>query len=374
MAHVNNLQKSLFGLLAATLVIPVATAAEPSTLAKFTGSPSCASTSCHGGGTLHNESVIYERRDSHAVAQGVLAKGTSLRIAEALGIKDPTKAAQCTVCHAPMDNLAPGRLAAGVAPDRAVGCESCHGAAENWLRTHTRGDVTFQQLLGLGMTNLNDLYHRANNCVACHLNLDESIRAAGHPELYFEFDRQTFAQPPHFKDARPSLGPRLWLTGQAAALREVSWKLAEKTDPQLVLRWKALVWLLRKTEVGMKRVPESAGYAAMQKVADQLAGDASKGLWTKDQVARQIGVFVKSRGDFDPKGDKGELRRRAELLAPAIDRLWQAQRKAGAKAAPEFEKALDEIALLAKDQEDFDPAKFVASLERLEVAFSHVGS
>jgi hypothetical protein len=370
---VNNLQLSFLGLLAATLVIPVGAKADTLTPSKFTGSPSCASTSCHGGGTLHNESVVYERRDRHAVAHGILAKGTSLRMAEALGIKDPGKAAQCTVCHAPMENLAPSRLAAGVAPDRAVGCESCHGAAEKWLLFHTRPDVTYQQILGQGLHNLNDLYNRANTCVACHLNLDESIRAAGHPELFFELDGQTIAQPPHYKDERPSLGPRSWLTGQAAALREVSWKLSSKKDERLAGRWKALVWLLRKTEVGKNRLPEAGDYAAVQKVADQLAIDAAKGLWTKDQVARQLGVFVKTRTDFgDPKTEKLELRRRAEVLVPAIDRLWQAQRKLGTKADPDFEKALDETALIARDQDGFEPAKFVASLERLEVAFSKV--
>jgi len=370
----NKHQKSFFGLLAATLVIPVGAEADIITPAKFTGSPSCASTSCHGGGTLHNESIIYERRDPHAVAHGILAKGTSLRMAEALGIKDPTKAAQCTVCHAPMENLLPGRMVAGAAPDRAVGCESCHGPAEKYLLFHVRPDVTFQQILGQGLHNLNDIYHRANSCVACHLNLDESIRAAGHPELYFELDGQAIAQPPHYKDERPSLGPRQWLTGQAAALREVSWKLSSKKDERLASRWKALVWLLQKTEVGKNRLPGSGDYAAVQKIADQLAIDAAKGLWTKDQVARQLGVLVKTRTDFgDAKVNKIEQRRRAELLAPSIDRLWQAQRKLGANAAPDFEKALDEIALIAREQDDFDPAKFVASLERLEVAFSKVG-
>jgi len=372
---VNSLSVPLLAWLVAVVVLPAGVRAENAIPPKFMGSPSCASTSCHGGGTLHNESVIYERRDRHAVAHGILAKGTSLRMAEALGIKDPTKAAQCTVCHAPMENLSPGRLAAGVAPDRAVGCESCHGPAENWLRFHTRPDVTYQQILGAGLHNLNDIYNRANTCVACHLNLDESIRAAGHPELFFELDGQTIGQPPHFKDERPSLGPRSWLTGQAASLREVSWKLSTKKDERLVGRYKALVWILRKTEVGRNRIPETGDYATVQKVADQLAIDAAKGIWTKEQVARQLGTLVKSRGDFgEPKADKLELRRRAEVLVPAIDRLWQAQRKLGAKAAPDFERALDETALIAREQDDFEPAKFVASLERLEVALSKSGN
>ena len=337
---------------------------------KFTGSPSCASTSCHGGGTGRNEAVIYERKDRHAVSYGILGKGTSLRIAEALGIVgDPGKAAQCNVCHAPMQGVPLDRLMKEALADRGVGCESCHGPAENWLRFHTRPDVNFQQIVAAGMHDLNDIYGRANTCVACHLNLDETIRVAGHPELFFELDGQCLAEPPHYKDERPALGPRSWLTGQAAALREMSWKLAAKRDERLLARWKAAVWLLGKTEAGKKELPIGENFAAMQGAADKLARDAAKALWTKDQVMKQLTGFVSVRAEFtDPKADKVELRRRAEVLVPAIDRLWQAARKQGVGAALDFDSALEVAALLAREQDDFDPPRFAAALERLELA------
>ena len=41
---------------------------------KFTGSPSCASTSCHGGGTGRNECVIYERKDRHFASYGKIGR------------------------------------------------------------------------------------------------------------------------------------------------------------------------------------------------------------------------------------------------------------------------------------------------------------
>lgn len=347
-------------------------AAEDPKLAKtkFTGSPSCSSTSCHGGGTGRNEAIIYERRDRHAVSYGILGKGTSMRIAEALGIVgDPGKAAQCNVCHAPVQGVPLERLMKDALADRGVGCESCHGPAENWLRFHTRPDVNFQQIVAAGMHDLNDIYGRANTCIACHLNLDESIRVAGHPELYFELDGQCLAEPPHYKDERPALGPRSWLTGQAAALREISWKLAAKRDERLVARWKAIVWLLGKTDAGKKELPLEENFAAMQGAADKLARDAAKALWTKEQVVKQLTIFISTRTDFsDPKSDKVELRRRAEVLVPAIDRLWQAAKKLGVAAAPDFDAALDAAALVAREQDDFDPARFTVALERLELA------
>lgn len=359
-------------MIVASLLAASAAAAEVRTAvtARFTGSPSCSSTSCHGGGTGHNESIIYERRDPHAVAHGILGKGTSMRISEALGISDPMHAAQCTVCHAPMQGVPADRLVKEAKADRAVGCEACHGPAENWLRFHVRPDATFAQIVSAGMRDLNDVYGRANTCIACHLNLDESIRAAGHPELFFELDGQCMAQPPHYKDQRPAIGPRSWLTGQAAALRELSWKLAAKKDERLQQRWKATLWLLRKTDAGKRGLPETADFAAMQTAADKLAKQAANGSWTREQLAKQLADYIYVRAEFtDPKADRTELRRRAEVLVPALDRLWQALKKEGGAQSPDFEQGLDLANLLARDGEDFDPVRFAAALERLEVAF-----
>ena len=139
---------------------------------KFMGEQSCSSSSCHGGGTGRNEAVIYHRKDRHAVSYGILAKGTSLRIAETLGIVgDPGKASQCNVCHAPMQGVPLERMAPGAKVDAGVSCESCHGPAENYLRFHTRPDVNFQQIVSAGLRDMNSVYGRANVCVACHLNL-----------------------------------------------------------------------------------------------------------------------------------------------------------------------------------------------------------
>ncbi len=304
------------------------------------------------------------------MSYGILGKGTSLRIAEALGIVgDPGKSAQCNVCHAPMQGVPLERLAKEAQADRGVGCESCHGPAENWLRFHTRPDVNYAQILAAGLHDLNDLYGRASTCIACHLNLDEPIRAAGHPELYFELDGLCLAEPPHYKDERPALGPRSWLTGQAAALRELSWKLAAKPDERLLARWRAGVWLLGKTDAGKKELPVGENFAAMQGAADKLARDAAKALWTKEQVLKQLTIYLAARGEFtDPKTNRQEQRRRAEVLVPALDRLWQGWKKQGGGGSAEFDTALEAANLLAREQDDFDPARFAAALEPLALA------
>lgn len=341
---------------------------------KFTGTQSCATTGCHGGGTVHNESIIFERKDPHGISYGILGKGTSLRIAEALGIKgDPAKDMQCNVCHAPMQGVDAEFFVKDLKPDRGVGCESCHGAAENWLRFHTRPDVNFQQIIAAGMRDLNDIYGRANSCVGCHLNLDESLRKAGHPELFFELDGQCAAQPPHYRDARPSLGPRSWLTGQAAALREMSWKLSLKGDENFLPRWKALVWLLQKTELGRQELPATEDFTAMQKAADGLARKAAPKLWSTTEVQTQLQEFSALHTEFEvPNTDKALLQRRAEVLVPALDRLWRELRKSGI-AQPDCEASIQALHLLAMDHEDFDPAKFSTSLGKLKVSLSNLG-
>jgi len=337
----------------------------------FTGAKSCASSSCHGGGTGRNEFLIYNRKDRHVFAAGILGKGTSLKIAEALGIGDPAKAAQCTVCHSPMEAVPAARLAAEMKsnPDRGVSCEACHGAAGEWLRFHTRKDVTYQQILATGLRDMIDIAGRANACVACHLNLDESIRHAGHPELFFELAGQALAEPPHYVDERPSLGPRSWLTGQAVALREMSWKLAAKRDERLFVRWRALVWLLQMTEPGRKGLPAGEDFSAMQSAADRLARQAAQDLWTGTRVSSLLKQYASSHGEFgDGKADRTELRRRAEVLVPSIDRLWAALKKESGIVSPEVDKDLDAASVLARQQDDFEPAQFAAALSQLDAA------
>lgn len=303
------------------------------------------------------------------VAAGILAKGTSLRIAEALGIGDAAKASQCTVCHSPMENVHVSRLAEEIkkTPDRGVSCESCHGAAGEWLRFHTRRDVTFQQMLAVGLRDMNDIRGRANACVACHLNIDESVRQAGHPELFFELDGLLVAQPPHYVDARPSLGPRSWLTGQAVGLREMSWKLSKARDERLLARWKALTWLLKLTDEGGKGLPFDEDFSAMQKAADALAQRAAGGTWTNNQIVGLLEKYASTHGEFDAaQSERNELRRKAEVLVPALDRLWAALKKEARLDSPAVENEMDAANILARQQDDFEPAQFAMVLRRLK--------
>ena len=212
----------------------------------FVGSVGCKSSSCHGGaGPKRSQYITWSLKDYHTKAYAVLLNSRSERMAESLGIAPAQSSARCTSCHSPMQSVAPSRLTRTAPPDEGVSCETCHGAAGGWLRGHTRTDWTYNTRVAAGMRDLKNLYVRANTCVACHQNLAPDLLKAGHPDLFFELDGQSVAQPKHWQDEEPWSGLRQWLTGQAVALREMSWALAR--DPQndafAIARWDGLAWL-----------------------------------------------------------------------------------------------------------------------------------
>ena len=104
----------------------------------------------------------------------------------------------------------------------------------------------------------------------------------------------------------------------------------------------------------------------MQSAADRLARQAARNIWTRTQVSSLLKQYVSLHREFgDEKTDRTELRRRAEALVPAIDRLWAALKKEGGIAAPDVEKDLDAANVLAHGQDDFEPAQFAAALSEL---------
>ena len=118
---------------------------------------------------------------------------------------------------------------------------------------------TYAMRVTAGMRDLRSFYVRGNTCVARHQNLDPDIIKAGHPELMFELDGQSVAEPKHWRDDDPSSGLRAWFVGQAVALREMSWDLSksETPDAEAVARWKGPAWLLPRRRRSKRAYPSS---------------------------------------------------------------------------------------------------------------------
>ena len=345
-----------------------AAAEQPLTAPRFTGSSSCASSSCHGGGEGKNQSLTWLRKDFHSRAHAILSTNRSARMAETLGLGDPRQSARCTVCHSPQQALPGARFVAGAVRDEGVSCETCHGPAEPWLLFHTRRDVTHEQRVAAGMRELVNFHGRANACIACHLNIDADLVRAGHPEMFFELDGQVAAQPPHWTDAGTWLGPRAWLVGQATALREMSWKLSHAQDPELFARWQALGWLLRQNRSG-PRLPDGADFRAMQTAAERLARAAAAEDFTREKVLALLRTYGSLAAEFREKAAPApELRRRGEVLVLAVDRLWAGLKTNAGAASPQLDSALEVLAQLSRAQAAFTPDRYAAALEQVEVA------
>lgn len=332
---------------------------------KFTGAASCASSGCHGGGEGKNQMLTWMRKDFHSRAHAILGTARSTRIAETLAIQDAAKSARCTACHSPMEAVPPERLLVKK-PDQGVSCETCHGPAEEWLRFHTRPDLTHEQRVAGGLRELTRPDARANACSACHLNIDPELVRAGHPEMFFELDGQVLAQPPHWVDEGTWLGPRAWLVGQAVSLREMSWRLAAKKDPSLLPRWKALGWLLRRTGASL---PEGADFSATQSAADRLSKSSAKETWSRDKTLKLLRTYAELGNEFrDVDLDPLEIRRRAEVLVLAVDRLWVALKTNSGATSAALDMALPVLGDISRKQAAFDRVQFAAALQQVEVA------
>ena len=302
---------------------------------QFVGAAGCKSSSCHGGaGEKRSQFITWTRRDIHTRGYATLTNARSERIAAALdvsqhkeGASAATMNARCTVCHSPFQIIAAQQAVPTVDPAESVSCESCHGAAGSWLRGHTRPDWTYATRVGVGMRDLKSLYVRANTCVACHQNLDDDIAAAGHPQLVFELDGQSNAEPKHWRDPEDS-GARAWLTGQAAALRELSWHLATRGTAQedAVMQWRGLTWLLSKVTAaqgGTLRIDSADNFARTQQQADALARSSAQQSFSSEFVARLTRDLAATESEFHETGETPHdvLFWRARRLALALERL-----------------------------------------------------
>jgi hypothetical protein len=222
------------------------------------------------------------------------------------------------------------------------------------------------------MRDLRSFYVRANTCVACHQNVEPDIIKAGHPELTFELDGQSIAEPAHWREDDPASGPRAWLVGQAVALREMSWMLAnhDTSDADETARWSALAWLLARATVNQTRLqaidlPSGTAsretFAIVQKQADLLARQAAAIPWDAHRTAAMLQAAMATESEFvvSPAATPELLFRRAARLVLALDRLSHALSHEAAAAPPSvtLTHLFEDVRTLP-----FQPAKFAADL------------
>ncbi len=176
---------------------------------------------------LQNEFVVWSTHDAHSGAYDALLSDRAKRMAARLGIGAAHESGTCLACHA--DNVSEDRRGRNFDITDGVGCESCHGGAENWLGTHVSGLSDRPTLVSEGMYPTDDPVKRAELCLGCHqANPDRMVShrlmSAGHPRLSFELDTFSVNQPAHvridddYRQRKPVTdGANLWAIGQAVA-------------------------------------------------------------------------------------------------------------------------------------------------------------
>ncbi len=203
------------------------------------GTVNCASSTCHGAITpwekssvLQNEYTTWLRLDRHSQAYNVLLNEKSRNMAVALGLKQPaSQSSLCLNCHThnPPVTLRGERFVA----TEGVGCEACHGPAEQWIASHTAQGATHEDNVARGLYPTDRSVERARLCLSCHFGDDSRfvthrMIAAGHPRLSFELGTFSVLAPAHYKtDVN---GPRrkgdadalqAWAIGQAVASEQL---------------------------------------------------------------------------------------------------------------------------------------------------------
>ena len=369
---------------AAAIFLAASAAHGGETSAKFLVANSCANSSCHGGGGQNqNQFLVWSLKDFHSQRPAAtLTTARAKQIADALQIKDATADARCTTCHAPLHEVPENRRGEDFKASEGVSCESCHGAAENWLRSHTRTDYTRADRTAVGMRDLQNLYVRANTCVACHQNVDADILKAGHPELIFELDGQSVAEPKHWSAEKNGNGAQAWLVGQAVALREMSWQLAQEKSPMEseIYRWAGSVWAAKVAARGISGLVNNRALPIAPKEAVQAAGVIRGELdrsaqsyaamsWTDDITRKMLQAAANTSAAFRDTAISQNLQaRRAERLVLALDRLVAALPELKNNAP--VQSSLNQLFKLAQSIPDFDPKQFADALEKFSAALA----
>ena len=328
---------------------------------------------CHGGAGLDRGAyTLFKRYDPHFDASATLTNGRSKAMARQLGIENAAESASCTICHSPLRQVAPARLAAapeGHQVDSGVSCANCHGPAENWLLSHTRPDYPKDALAQLGMRQLGSAYQRANNCVACHQNLSDALVQAKHPALIFELDGLLVAEPKHWREEVGFSNAQTWLVGQAVALRETAAQAKREPGERRTAEIEAIKSLLKATGSGW----EDSGQDLVR-LADDYAKRISGAPLSHEQCRAILSKLLGNRTPFQSDAFSAVAREYrswsigyyAERLTLAIDRLNESLVASGQHGV--IAKDLKELFDAAKPPESFEATTaedFVRKLDRL---------
>ncbi|MEO1527766.1 MAG: cytochrome c family protein [Planctomycetota bacterium] len=129
------------------------------------------------------------------------------QIAQKLGLQSIKHDGRCVACHYTQQSKGPDQTPHVIA---GVSCESCHGAAKNWVELHhdyggpkiTRTTESpehrrqrLTKSIAAGMRNPVNVYAIAQSCLRCHTTADEQlVNAGGHSAGSLDFEFVSWSQ------------------------------------------------------------------------------------------------------------------------------------------------------------------------------------
>jgi len=182
----------------------IASAAEPNLEplrcdpAQVLGANSCAK--CH-----EQELQQWKLTPHYALFESLHRKPEAKAITQRLGLSSIKRNETCVKCHYTQQQQGSRvRVVAGVS------CESCHGAAKDWITLHNDygGPNVTKELesaenrqhrietsVAVGMNNPANLYRIARQCLACHTTPDEKlVNVGGHTPGSRDFELVAWSQ------------------------------------------------------------------------------------------------------------------------------------------------------------------------------------
>lgn len=252
--------------------------------------------------THHKSPDKFETKEGKEIFAKLVAAG------KAGGASSPQQADLCIQCHT--TPTAQGSTL-------SVSCESCHGAAREWVNRHCTvkefGDLhdkedvrkaetaeqkaaRFQECEAKGMIRPANLYRLASNCLGCHVVAHPELADAGHPAHSDTFEllswsqgeiRHNFLRKEANAEPTPERRRLLYAVGQLAdieiGLRGLA--VAAKEGP-FFDAMKARVWNARKS---LKRIKDLAPDPRWKTIMD-LVGK-------KRGIVPAMGAGVGTRAD-----------------------------------------------------------------------------
>jgi hypothetical protein len=297
---------------------------------KFEGAATCSNAKCHGAAEAAeapkppgNEYNVWVEKDRHALAHEHLTKPdveknpAFANIARNLGIADAATDARCTSCH----SLAvPAELQGQKFSIReGITCNACHGPSEKWNTPHAEIGWTQKQreatgshaalLKQWGLYDTKPVIARAEKCTSCHLAIDPTLVAAGHPQPIFELDYYSELENKHWRDPEGYFSAKLWAAGQVICLRDAMRQLAERAasgapDPSVKDATDQALghYMVLKPLLATKAIPGVDGAAldaAVQKL-QASAGDNAAIAPAATAAADAAGRMADAFNGFEP--------------------------------------------------------------------------